>query len=253
MYRLLLHVLQPAFLLFLILAIAIALLWRKRRETRGRLLWVTVPFVLLAILSTHAIGHLALGTLEWRYPPSAEIPEDTEAIVVLAGHVRAPDATRPKAELGAETMYRCLQAARLYHKTKGIPVVVSGGRPEGVRPGPPYAEVMREFLIEQGVKDAHLIVEKDSKNTYENAVQCCKLLEHRGLRRIVLVTDALHMYRSVLCFRKQGIDPIPSACNHMATEFEARPEDFLPSGSAGVEKAVHEWLGTAYYWARGRA
>jgi len=254
MYQLLVYCLRPTFVVLVILALAIANLWRKRQETRARLLWVTVPFVLLCILCTPALGHLAFGTLEWAYPPSEEVPEDAGAIVVLSGHIRPPDALRRRAELGSDTLYRCLHARALYFKTQDRPILVSGGRPGGVPPGPAYAEVMQDFLREQGVPIHHLLVEDRSRNTHENAVESAKLLKERGVRRIVLVVDAVDMLRASWCFQKQGIEVVPSPCNHVATKFHPRIEAFLPSpiGAAGLERVAYEWLGTAYYWLRGR-
>ena len=74
MYGLLTGLLQPYLLLFVLLAAAIANLWRRRREPIRRLLVLTLAFVALAVLSIPAIAHLSLGTLEWRYPPAEQRP-----------------------------------------------------------------------------------------------------------------------------------------------------------------------------------
>src|SRR5579884_4231092 len=93
-------VLELPVLLFLLLAIGFVVLWRTRPPIpRRRLLWVTVPFVLLWLLCVPALAYLALGSLEWHYPPLARRPADTEAIIVLAGYVKPPDELRPEAEL----------------------------------------------------------------------------------------------------------------------------------------------------------
>src|SRR5262249_4883172 len=154
----------------------------------------------------------ALGSLEWPYPPSSEIPDEAEAIVVLSGYVRPPDATRTRAELGADTLYRCLHAVTLHHKRRDCPIVVCGGNPDGTSPGPPYAHAMRDFLRDQGVAELQILVEDHSRTTYENAVKAAELLRERGLRHIVLVTDAEHMFRSAGCFRKQGLEVTPAPC-----------------------------------------
>ena len=73
---------------------------------------------------------------------------------------------------------------------------------------------MRDFLIEQGIEDSCLIVESQSENTYENAVESGKLLRTRGVRHVVLITDADHMFRASRCFRKQGLEVTPSPVRH---------------------------------------
>ena len=254
MYHLLTLLARPGSLLFLVVALALANLWRKRQESRRRLAWVTVPFVLLAVLSTPAVGFLALGTLEWAYPPHEEVPEDAQAIVVLAGYVRPQDAVRPRAELGADTLYRCLHAVALHRRAKELPILVSGGLPDGVPPGPAFAEAMRDFLVEMGVPASQVWVEDRSRTTAENAEESARLLRDRGVERVVLVTDAEHMRRSAGCFRKQGLDVTPSPCNHAATEFHWQLRDVVPGadGAARTERAAHEWVGIVYYWLRGR-
>src|SRR5271166_5833333 len=116
MYRLLVDLAQPTVLLGLLSLLALANLWRKRRETRRRLLLMTVPLVLLALWCTPVVSYLALGSLEWAYPPLEERPNDAEAIVVLSGYARVLDPAGKQVELGEDTLYRCLRAAEVYHQ-----------------------------------------------------------------------------------------------------------------------------------------
>jgi uncharacterized SAM-binding protein YcdF (DUF218 family) len=245
--------LDPYRLLVLLLGAGIAILWRRRQVAVRCLLLVTLAYAALAVLSTPALAYLSLGSLEWRYPPTESRPDDTEAIVVLGGGIDPPDATRLRAEMNADTLFRCLHAAAVYHGGKPCPVVVCGGR---IAPGPstpPLAHLMRGFLRDQGLSDADLIAEDRSRTTHENAVECRKLLDERGIDKVVLVTDAAHMFRALRSFRKQGIAVVPSACHHLATEFEWTVGDFLPSASAvqNHQRTLHEWIGFAWYWVRG--
>jgi uncharacterized SAM-binding protein YcdF (DUF218 family) len=244
---------QPYALLFLLLGIGIANLWHRRRESIRRLLLVTLPFVVLTVLSIPAIAHLSTGTLEWRYPPTEQRPDAAEAIVVLGGGVHPADATRLRAEMNSATLVRCLHAAAVYHQGKPCPVVVSGGSADPGTTTPPVALLMRDFLHDQGLNVADLIVEDRSRSTHENAVECRKVLEQRRISKVILVTDATHMFRALRSFRKQGIEAVPSACAHRATQFEWGVFDFLPSANAvqNHERTFHEWLGFAWYWFRG--
>jgi uncharacterized SAM-binding protein YcdF (DUF218 family) len=112
---------------------------------------------------------------------------------------------------------------------------------------------MREFLLLQAVADHDLIVEDRSRTTHENAFECRKMLDDRGMSNVILVTDATHMYRALRAFRKQGIMAFPSACNHRATGFEWSAFDFLPSASAvqNHQRVMHEWIGCVWYWVNG--
>jgi uncharacterized SAM-binding protein YcdF (DUF218 family) len=246
--------LHPYTILSLLTALAIANLWRKRRETRRRLVLVTALFAALIILSTPAVGHLALRTLEGQFPPLSRRPPGVGAIVVLAGGVDLPDETGGPAELESDTIQRCLHAVQLYRQGTPCPVLVSGGKVDPDAPGPAFAEVMRDFLLQHDVRASDLLVEKTSRDTYENAVESHKLLEQHNVGKIVLVTDAMHMNRALGCFRKQGLEVVPAPCHFQAGHLEGSLRDYLPDPDAvaACQEALHEWLGTGWYWLWGR-
>jgi uncharacterized SAM-binding protein YcdF (DUF218 family) len=112
---------------------------------------------------------------------------------------------------------------------------------------------MRDFLRDQGINDGDLIVEDRSRSTDENAVECREVLARRRINKVILVTDASHMFRALRSFWKQGIAAVPSACAHHATQFPWGLFDFLPSANAvqNQQRTIHEWLGVAWYWVRG--
>jgi uncharacterized SAM-binding protein YcdF (DUF218 family) len=255
MYRLGLYLAQPGFLLGLIVLLAAANLWRNRKETRRRLLLLTVPLVLLAVWCTPVVGQLALGSLEWPYPPLEERPADAEAIVVLSGYVKLLDEAGTNVELGGDTMRRCLRAAEVYRQGERCPVVLSGGKLDPSAPGPTLAQAMRNFLEHQpDVHGCDLVTEDCSTTTYENAVETSRLLEERGIHRVVLVTDAIHLGRAAACFRKQGIDVVPCGCRYHTTHMEWSLAAFVPdlSSGSGCQEALHEWLGVLWYRLHGR-
>lgn len=254
MYRFLVDLLQPYPLLFLFTGLVIANLWRKRRETRGCLAVLTLAFLALTLLSTPAVSYLALGSLEWRYPPAEQRPADAEVIVVLAGGVIPPGATQGRAELDEDTIRRCRHAARLYRQGGPCPVLVSGGKVDPDTEAPPCAHLMRDFLVQLGVRESDVLVEDASRTTYENAVESVKVLKARGLHRALLVTDAVDLFRAARCFHKQGAEPIASASWYRAARLEGSWFDYLPSPAAvgGCQRAWHEWLGVLWYRLRDR-
>jgi uncharacterized SAM-binding protein YcdF (DUF218 family) len=262
MYHLAVELLQPFFLLYLVSGLLLLISWRKRGEvptsaqpsplrSRRRVL-LALAFLALGLCCTPAAGYLALGTLEWPYPPLEQRPEDAQAIVVLAGYVHRAEGVRRRPELGEDTVYRCLRAAELYHQGPPYLILVSGNSvKEG---GPAIAPLMRDFLVKLGVSASNVIVESQSRTTWENAVESHKLLEQRGIRKVILVTDAPHLFRAVRCFAKQGVEVVPCGCRYRASAFHGDLADFLPSpsGAQGVQTAWHEWLGSVWYWMRGR-
>jgi uncharacterized SAM-binding protein YcdF (DUF218 family) len=132
--------------------------------------------------------------------------------------------------------------------------VVSGGNPNEAGSDLVGATVMRDFLIQLGVNANDVLVEDLSRTTYENAVNCRRLLDEQHVHKVLLITDGVHMRRALACFRKQGIDAIPAGCNYRATRFVGSISSFLPDPEAAewTGRASHEWLGLAWYWLRGR-
>lgn len=254
MYSLANTILQPYTLLMLAASAALANLWFRRRETRRRLSFLTAPWLLLTVISLPAISHMAFGALEWRYAPLSQLPRDSQAIIVLSGGLLPADEYQLQPMLAEDSLVRCLHAAELYRASGPCPIVLSGGIVRKEDGPKPLAELMREFMIRQGAAPDDLIVEDRSTTTYENAVECRKLLGECGIDRITLVTEAVHMHRAARCFSKVGFEVMPAPCRFRASRYEHELQTYLPSAGAarGMQTVVHEWLGLAWYWWQGR-
>ena len=245
---------RPYTLLLVCLIVALVRAWWLERECRRRLVWLIIPLLALISLSTPTAAFLALGSLEWSYPPTERTPNSDDVVIVLTGSMSIPDRVRRKAELGESSLYRSQHTAELYKRGAPQLVIVSGGKVDANRPGPACSEVMRDYLIQLGVEPSHILVEAGSRNTYESAVACRELLRSQPHDGVFLVTEATHMARSHACFRAQGIEVVPAPCHHRATEFRWSIWEFLPSSSGlnTVETAAHEWIGMIWYWLKGR-
>ena len=173
----------------------------------------------------------------------------TDAIVVLSGYAFPSGGHRLKPELAYDTLYRCIHAVELYRAGGARPVVVTGGEVDPESNDPPLGEQMRDFLVLLGVAERDIIVEANSRNTHENAVECGKILRQRRFAKIVLITDAAHMRRAVLCYEREGLTVVPSGCEYRALRFDLSPLSFYPTPSAatGVLTAAHEWVGLIWY------
>lgn len=255
MYGILNLLLEPLVLLIAALAFLVYRLWRTREVTRRRLISLaTIVFAIYAYC-TPAMAYFLVGSLEWSYPPTESRPDDVDAIVILSGGIYPPDAVRPKAVLGERTIYRCLRGAELFAEGEPCPLVLAGGKVDPNRNGPTLAQSMKELMCNRlGINEKHVVLEDESRSTYENAANACQRLNDQGFDRVVLVTDATHLHRSTLCFKKQGVDVIPVGCAYRATNWRWDLYMFLPSpkGAEGSRAAVHEYLGIVWYWLKGR-
>lgn len=242
MYQIARQLTSIQFLTFFLLGLFLIYLWYRRRETRGRLLALTALYVALLIPSLSAVSRLARNTLESQYPPLKQRPEDVQAIVVLSGGV-------------GDGILRCTEAAKLYHEGSPCPVLITCS-PDG----PEFSTrlTMREYLLRMGVPPADILEDARSGNTYENALFSREVLDSRGLHKVIVVTDTMHLPRAVACFRAQGFDVVPAGCDYLKPKGKPTRFGFLlkfvPDVSNTIEAqyAVQEWLGMAWYRVCGR-
>ncbi len=220
----------------------------RRRPRIGATL-MALSGVLLLALSTAAGSRWLAEPLERQSLPIADpARSDAQAIVVLGGgrQYDAPeDEGRDQPSLS--TLARLRHAARLARLTK-LPVLVSGGKPEGN--GESEAAVMARVLREDFGVRVHWL-EQASDNTAENALHASLQLDKEGVRRILLVSDAMHMPRAVRAFTAAGFDVVPAPTNFRAR----RPLDvasFVPRASEleTSSYAIHEWIGLLWYRVR---
>jgi uncharacterized SAM-binding protein YcdF (DUF218 family) len=127
-------------------------------------------------------------------------------------------------------------------------VLAAGGKVDKSLPGEAEALAMRRMLLRLGVRAADLLVEDRSLDTYDNAANSRALLTKRGIRRVLLVTDATHLRRATSLFRRQGLSVVPAPSHYLTTEFRWDVFAVLPQlEAAGINGAVfRELLGTVW-------
>jgi uncharacterized SAM-binding protein YcdF (DUF218 family) len=254
MYHLVVRLLEP-YTLLLLASFGTALCAWYRQRPRGR--WHSISVVLLCllvVLSTPVVAHLILGTLEWSYPPTTEIPRPDDTIVVLGGGYSLMDDAGTMVRLSNTSMQRCFYAAHLYRQAGRCRVLLVGGRDDEMKLDVSVAEAMRNFMIHLGARPDDLVAEERSLNTYENARNTKAFMDGKSDSRIFLVTNAMHMRRAVRLFLAQGIRVTPAACEHHSLTLDLSPASFIPRASSilAVGNAAHERFGLAWAWISGR-
>jgi uncharacterized SAM-binding protein YcdF (DUF218 family) len=122
-----------------------------------------------------------------------------DAIVVLGARIGADGTASPalarRIELGI-ALFQAGLAKRL---------VLSGGGRGRTRATMREADIMQAIAIAAGVPKHALLIERDSRNTVENAIETARLLAAVDGRSVVLVTDRHHARRARLLFRAAGL------------------------------------------------
>ena len=210
------------------------------RSTLARCL-VTLAVAFLWVASSPVFANWAIGRLEGTSPPVAieNVPE-ADAIILLTGGGAA----------------RVLAAYLLYRAQKADLIIITGGNLPWEAQLFSEAEGIAKLMIRLGIPRQALVLDGNSRNTRENAVNTAAIFRSHGLTSGLLVTSAAHMPRALAVFRQAGLQATPLATDRRAKYplYESLL-DLLPDARA-LEKtttAIKEWIGLAAYRVRGWA
>jgi uncharacterized SAM-binding protein YcdF (DUF218 family) len=179
-----------------------------------------------------------------------------EAAIILGG-IGNIDLRLQKINFG-HSADRLFQALPLYYSGKVRKLIFTGGSGSLEFPEKREAIYVRKYLRSIQFPDSALLIESDSRNTYENAVFLKKKLDSLGSKGpYLLVTSAFHMPRAMAVFRKAGYSRLdPFITNKVSGVRRFTPDHLLiPNTGAmfGLETLLHEMLGYAVYRIRGYA
>jgi len=248
----------PLGLSFLLVVLALIL----RRHPRLRTGLLTAVVIILYISSNRWVSYTLARSLEWRYLPPNPIPQ-AEAIVVLGGATEPAQYPRQTVEVNAAGD-RILYAARLYKAERAPVILLSGGTitwmsNRGMTP----ADEMAEILDLIGIPSENVWRQSNSRNTYEDAFYSSQMLKENGIERILLVTSAMHMPRSVALFEHQGVEVIPAPADFTVTQdgwdnlntfnLQGTLVNLLPNTSSLslTTNVLKEYIGLLVYGLRG--
>ena len=239
------HFLLPPGLFFVIAAVLVFL--HKKRKFRAVSILLPVLCASLYLFSIEPVRDLLISPLENRYLPAAAAElQDAAAVVCLGGGIQpfSPD-ENGMGTPSLSSLKRLIYTFRIAEKS-GLPVITAGGVPSGKGRNQSEAEVMKTLLQELGLPEQRIFTEEESRNTWENALNISRLY---GTDRVVLVTSAFHMPRSVRCFREHGIQAVPAPSDYRSARGSYTLRSFFPSMAAlrDVHAALKEYTGICYY------
>lgn len=222
--------------------------WLRHRHPVLALLLAVLSTLSLLVLSLPGVAlelqrlHVVHGAIR----PAEAGAFGAGAIVVLGGgRIHGAPEYGGVDQAGSATFQRLRYGVFLHRKT-GLPLLVTGGRLDGESKS--EAELMRDALRDTLDAPARWI-EPHSRTTHENALFSAQLLAGEGIRRVVLVTHAVHMPRAAMLFERQGLEVL-AAPTAFWTPTRAHPlARWLPDAGALLFSAqvLHEQLGMAWY------
>jgi len=241
---------RPSTLLLLTATLGTLLLY-SRWHRPGRNL-VSISLVLVLLPAAVPIAAVLEGPLENYFPPPS-LPAQIDGVIVLGG-AENPGTSAARGQVvlngAGERLLKGLELAQRYPQAT---LVFSGGSSALFGGGVTSATVAERLFGDFGIDRERVVLERRSRNTYENARFTFEEVQPRPGEAWVLVTSAMHLPRSVGLFRKAGWRVIPY------------PVDYQSSGRAPlapslrfleeldqVDDAFREWVGLIAYRLLGR-
>jgi uncharacterized SAM-binding protein YcdF (DUF218 family) len=245
---------EPIGLIWLALIALAVLLWRRGQRLPANIAGMLVAIIAL-IGGTDFAGWLLRGIEEpWKGLKIDQLPE-CDAALVLGGGVEPSRYEAGGIHL-TQAGDRLLMGVEVVRQGKA-PVLVLGGGCVVLDGRVKFESAIAKAWLDSwrvldGREIAGLRVATDTRN---EAVRFTQLAQRRGWRRILLVTSASHMRRSVAVYSALGIEVVPVPCNFLSTVGTAPQRGaFGIPGWRGFEKFgiwLHEKAGWAVYRWRG--
>jgi len=124
-----------------------------------------------------------------------------EAIVVLG-------AAQYNGQPGPVFRARLVETLAAYEAGNAPLIVVTGGRASGDQYS--EAEAAQAFLVERGVPSGAILLENTGRDSWQSMSGVAEVLQARGLKRVLLVSDGFHLFRLKLMARDLGLEPYGS-------------------------------------------
>lgn len=219
----------------------------KNQKQKKRFFWL--GFSLLLFFSNEFITNEVMGAWEIEVTPYTEIKKRYDWGIVLTGvtiNDKEPD-DRVYFQHGAD---RVVHAVDLYKRGIVKHVMISGGSGRVVTTSRREADELLKVMILMGVPDHDIMIENQSRNTYESAQLVKELLKDSVTDNCLLITSAFHMRRSRACFKKADF-----VVDTFSTDFYTHPRYFTPDvllipqpQSIFIwQKLFKEWAGMVAY------
>jgi uncharacterized SAM-binding protein YcdF (DUF218 family) len=269
-------IIMPLPVFFLLILAGFFFFWQKKKKTAKYLFFIS-GFWFLAV-TTRPLPVMLVNNLEKHYRQLSDstvktISAPCNIIVLGAGYSDDPSLSSNN-QLSSAALGRLVEGIRIYKGLKAqrnirTEYCCTKNRAQGIEQYPEHqalnpkqtysrlvvsgyagklkmsqAEVLFKTALFLGIDSSNLIISLKPKNTREEAIEYLKLCG--SSTSVILVTDAIHMPRAIMLFKKTGLIPIPAPTNYLIKHGTIKnPWRWIPStGNIQMMEAVtHEYAG----------
>ncbi|NMD37153.1 MAG: YdcF family protein [Christensenellaceae bacterium] len=154
--------------------------------------------IILILFSISIISVLILLTFIVVKGNILKPPNSFDSIIILGCQVKEDGS------LSKQLHLRLSKALDIYNKNPQL-IVASGG--QGVNEPISEGLAMKKWLIENGVKEEHVIAETNSYSTYENIEKSMEILKSKNLSKPIIITSDYHIPRAMAIAKDYGLEP----------------------------------------------
>ena len=164
----------------------------KEKKPKKRRKALKVFLLLIIILVGILVG---TGFSIWRYGKK-DYKQKADVAIVLGASLSSNGVSPVFRE-------RLNHGIWLYQNGYVEKILLTGGLGEGSYQSDAY--VAGQYVMEQGVPEEDIILEEDSRITQENVINAKKIMDREGYETAIIVSDPVHMKRSMLMAKDAGI------------------------------------------------
>lgn len=181
-----------SFMIWIFAAIFFGFLWFMEKKN----LWEKVPPIIRRIFRgiialALAIFVICQGCILTQFFSKGE--EGADYIIVLGAQMR---------NWGPSVVYkfRLDAAAEYLNNNPNTTVIVTGG--QGANESISEGEGGKAYLIEQGIPEDRILVEKESLDTQQNITNALAMIDDNENTKIGIVTNNFHLFRGILLAKR---------------------------------------------------
>lgn len=242
---------DPGNALLLLLVVGLFLSMTRLKSIGKGMVAIAVAIAVLVVFVP--VGNWMTRSLENRFDVPAELPETVTGIVVLGGVIDAKESRERGMTSISGAVERITEAAALAHRYPAARIIYTGGSGSISNQEDKEADYVSGLFAALGVVPPRLELERESRNTWENATNTIELARPKPDENWLLVTSAFHMPRAVGVFRRHGWELVPYPVDYTTSaDGTSSAPMSLTSGLGQLSRGLHEWIGLSAYWLTGK-
>ena len=236
-----------------IITLFLMALVRIRTSPAKAITLLKVAFFLMIVLTNKLFFVLCSS---W-YIKTTSIIDDTQAhsVGIVLGGYNQYKPPYDRIQFNPEAN-RFTDAISLYNHKKISKILLTGGSGALFGSEKSESELARKQLIDWGIDSSDILIEDQSRNTYENALFSLKKYPEIAKKKVLLITSASHMPRSKQVFNRLGIEVTPFYVNGTSPiQWKSIEDNIIPDPFVlhQWKVLIREWVGLLVYKLKGYA